>query len=223
MSASPRYNPHSRPHRPHERDRYHARSHGQDSSIHRRGYTSPKDDEYIKSEIKEEDNAPPSHPIKEGPNFELSGLLAEEQNSINGVALTFSLPVDSAKPDPSVRDWRLYEFSGDENTRVIKLHDYACFLFGKDSRLVNASIDEELKFVHLNHQMCSRQHAVIQFRRRGADGVKPYIMDLNSTNKTMLNQKPIEAGKYIELRHQDVLNFGHTDCEYVVLDATVSN
>jgi len=223
MSASPRYNPHSRSHRAHDRDRYHARSREHDSRSHRRGYTSPKEDEYIKSEVKEEDDIAPSYPVKEGPNFELSGLLAEEQNSVNGVALTFSLPVDSAKPDTSEQDWRFYEFTGDENTRVVKLHGYACFLLGEDSRLVNSTIGDELTFVYLNNPMCSRQHAVIQFRRRGTEGVRPYIMDLNSTNKTMLNQKPIDSGKYIELRHQDVLNFGHTECEYVVLNATVSN
>lgn len=223
MSASPRYNPHSRHYRSHDHDRYHSRQGGYDRREHRRGYISPKDEEYIKSEVKEEDNISQSFPVKEGPNFELSGLLAEEQNSFNGVPLTFSLPVDSAKPDVSAQDWRVYEFRGDENTRVIKLHGFACFLLGKDGRLVGASIPEELTFVQVDHPMCSRQHAVIQFRRRGADGVRPYIMDLNSTNKTMLNQKPIEPGKYIELRHQDVLNFGHTDCEYVVLNATVSN
>jgi smad nuclear-interacting protein 1 len=222
MSTSPRYNPQGRVYRHNELpgDRNKGALHT--SHSHRRGYSSPKDDVYIKTEIKEEDDVYSSPSMRDGPNFELSGLLAETQNQVQGVALTFSLPMDSAKPDDASQDWRLYEFTGDENTRVVKLRGYACFLFGKDSRLTGASIPDELEFVHLTNAMCSRQHAVIQFRRRES-GVVPYIMDLNSTNKTMLNHKPIEPGKYIELRHQDVVNFGHTSCEYVILNATVSN
>lgn len=222
MSASPRYNPQGRSYRDTEQSNNSRARVPHAPHTHRRGYTSPKDDAYIKSEIKEEDGYHSSPPVKEGPNFEVSGILAEEQNQVNGVALTFSLPMDSAKPEDESQDWRLYEFTGDENTRVVKLRGYACFLFGKDTRLSGASITDDLEFVQLANAMCSRQHAVIQFRRREG-GVRPYIMDLNSTNKTMLNQKPIEPGKYIELRHQDVLNFGHTSCEYVILNATVSN
>lgn len=223
MSASPRHSPpHSRPPRNYDSERDRERRGDMRYQHSRRGYVSPKEEEYIKTEIKEEDNSHPSR-LKEGPNFELSGLLAEEQNQVNGVALTFSLPIDSSKPDSNSQDWRLYEFSGDENTRVIKLHGFACFLFGKDSRLAGASIPDELSFVQVTNQMCSRQHAVIQFRNRGQGNILPYIMDLNSTNKTMLNQKAIEPGKYIELRHQDVINFGHNSSEFVLLNATVSN
>jgi len=183
-----------------------------------RGVNSTKS-EYndVKQEIKEEDGIMK----KEGPNFEVSGLLAEEQNQVNGVALTFSLAPDSCVPNKSVCDWRLYEFNGDENTNVVKLQDYACFLFGKDKKLDGSSLLGELKFILIENPMCSRQHAVIQFRRRG-DAIKPYLMDLESTNKTLLNQKSIDSGKYIELRHQDVINFGHTSRDYVLLNATTS-
>ena len=35
--------------------------------------------------------------------------------------------------------------------------------------------------------------------------VKPYIMDLESTNKTILNGEVIEDARYYELREEDVI------------------
>jgi smad nuclear-interacting protein 1 len=201
-------------------DDHHSSYHGKDRYRHR-GISSTKEEYDVKSEVKEE-YGPAGHKVKkEGPNFEVSGLLAEDQNQVNGVALTFSLPPDSTVPNKSVTDWRLYEFNGDENSSVFKLHDFACFLFGKDKKLVGSSLMGELTFILIDNELCSRQHAVIQFRRRG-DSIRPYLMDLKSTNNTLLNQKPIDSGKYIELRHQDVINFGHTSRDYVLLNALTS-
>ena len=45
----------------------------------------------------------------------------------------------------------------------------------------------------------------------------PYVMDLDSTNKTFLNGEEIEAAKYYELRNKDVLKFGTSDREYVIM------
>lgn len=47
--------------------------------------------------------------------------------------------------------------------------------------------------------------------------IKPYMMDLESTNFSFLNGKPIEPARYIELRPQDVLRFGQSKREYVLL------
>ena len=172
-------------------------------------YPRPKFEPF--SELKED----PTFPQKEEPNFELSGLLAEEQNHLNGVALTFTLSLDSALPLSD--NWRLYEFDTDDNTNTIKLFKNACFLFGHDPRLSDDS-NSEIKFINLTDDTVSKQHAVIQFRKRSND-VLPYLMDLNSTNHTFLNESVIDAGKYIELRHQDVIQFGKSDREYVLLNA----
>lgn len=48
--------------------------------------------------------------------------------------------------------------------------------------------------------------------------VKPYIMDLESTNGTFLNGERIAAAKYIELRALDVLRFGTSSREYVLME-----
>ena len=38
--------------------------------------------------------------------------------------------------------------------------------------------------------------------------VKPYIMDLESTNGTILNGEQIESSRYYELLEKDMLKFG---------------
>ena len=180
-------------------------------------HTKPEDG--YKSYVKEEPAPDAGIPIKEGPNFEVSGILAEFQNQKNGVPLTFAVSPDAALPNLDLNDWRLYEFKGDNNTRTEKLSGYSCFLFGKDRRLVDERPTEnDVKFIPVDHPTASRQHAVIQFRSKGGR-VIPYLMDLNSTNKSFLNKKPVEPSRYIELRHQDVIKFGQSSREFVLLDA----
>lgn len=83
----------------------------------------------------------------------------------------------------------------------------------------------------LLHPTISKQHAVIQFRRiptvvKPASDVdeavvkktvKPYIMDLDSTNKTFLNGTAVEGSRYIELKPKDLLKFGESSKEYVLI------
>jgi len=47
--------------------------------------------------------------------------------------------------------------------------------------------------------------------------VKPYLMDLNSTNKTFLNGNELEEARYYELREKDVMRFGQSMREYVIM------
>jgi len=81
----------------------------------------------------------------------------------------------------------------------------------------------------MEHESISKQHAVIQFRLRNIesdDGLKttqkitPYIMDLKSTNHTYLNGEQIEHSRYIELKEKDVLKFGDSTREYVLVNAS---
>jgi smad nuclear-interacting protein 1 len=90
----------------------------------------------------------------------------------------------------------------------------------------------------LKDPTCSSQHAVIQYRKRlktielSAEEqtlrgrfeafiqefvTVPYIMDLESTNGTVLNGEKIEAAKYYELRPKDVLRFGLSTIDYVLM------
>lgn len=70
------------------------------------------------------------------------------------------------------------------------------FLFGKDVMVSDVPLD---------HVTCSKQHAVIQFRHHTKElddgtyvtGIKPYLMDLESTNGTTLNGEKIEATRLV--------------------------
>ena len=103
-------------------------------------------------------------------------------------------------------------FKEDKLVETLHISRLSCFLIGKDDRVCDILIP---------HPSCSKQHAVIQFRKRkGSSGlmeIKPYIMDLGSTNKTFLNGEMIDDARYYELREKDCLKFGLSTREYVLL------
>ena len=92
----------------------------------------------------------------------------------------------------------------------------SCYLFGRERRVADVPTD---------HPSCSKQHAVLQYRlteKEGADGmmaaaVRPYVMDLGATNGTFLNGERLEAQRYYELLEKDMLRFGNSSREYVLL------
>ncbi|CAN6470796.1 unnamed protein product [Victoria cruziana] len=151
---------------------------------------------------------------KQKPSFELSGKLAEETNRVKGITLLFTEPPDARKPD--IR-WRLYVFkAGEVLNEPLYVHRQSCYLFGRERRVADVPTD---------HPSCSKQHAVIQFRlveKEGADGlmkkqVRPYLMDLGSTNGTFINDNQIEPQRYYELFEKDTIRFGNSSREYVLL------
>ncbi|ORM41597.1 Smad nuclear-interacting protein 1 [Babesia sp. Xinjiang] len=149
----------------------------------------------------------------EKPNFEPSGLLAAETNKRNGVALKYTPPPESRMPRIS---WRLYVFKPDEaegsKMKVIKtihLDANEYYLIGCDRRVAD---------VELFHPTISKQHAVIQHRLVDGKRIVPYIIDLESTNGTFLNGERIMPSRYYEIRENDVLKFGLSSREYVVLN-----
>jgi len=46
---------------------------------------------------------------------------------------------------------------------------------------------------------------------------KPYLLDLESANGTLLNGEHIEAGRYYELLPKDLVQFGASTREYVFM------
>ncbi|KAJ9567931.1 hypothetical protein OSB04_003897, partial [Centaurea solstitialis] len=144
---------------------------------------------------------------KQKPSFELSGKLAAETNRVKGVTLLFTEPPDARKPE--IR-WRLYVFKGGEVlNEPLYVHRQTCYLFGRERRVADIPTD---------HPSCSKQHAVLQYRqveKEQPDGmmknvIRPYIMDLGSTNGTFLNDNRIEAERYYELMEKDTLKFGNS-------------
>lgn len=158
-----------------------------------------------------EGGAPDAAPIEE-PNFEASGLLAVEDNSKNGIALKFTMPPEARPPGAM---WRLYIFQKrTEAPKIIHIHRLMGYLFGKDRRVVDIPTD---------HATCSKQHAVLHYRLAGTGEVRPYVMDLESVNGTFLNGERIEPARYYEIRERDVLKFGMSTREYVLLHAGSAN
>lgn len=78
----------------------------------------------------------------------------------------------------------------------------------------------------MKNKTCSRQHAVILFRKIYNNNkknskinesiIKPYIQDINSANGTYLNNIRLLSNNYYELLDNDILNFGKSNKDYVV-------
>jgi smad nuclear-interacting protein 1 len=85
--------------------------------------------------------------------------------------------------------------------------------------------DRKVADIPLDHPSCSKQHAVLQYRLvdfTRADGtrgrrVTPYVIDLESANGTFVNNQKIEPRKYVQVLEKDVLKFGFSSREYVLL------
>ncbi|XP_078472497.1 smad nuclear-interacting protein 1 [Lampetra planeri] len=150
---------------------------------------------------------------KEQPNFALSGALTEDTNTFRGVVIKYNEPPESRMPR---KRWRLYPFKNDEPLPIMHVHRQSAYLLGRQRRIADIPID---------HPSCSKQHAVLQYRlveferQDGTTGrrVKPYIIDLGSANGTYLNNQRMDAQRYYELRERDVLRFGFSSREYVLL------
>ncbi|XP_052000317.1 smad nuclear-interacting protein 1 [Xyrauchen texanus] len=160
-----------------------------------------------------QDGDSPPAAEKEKPNFELSGALVEDTNTYRGVVIKYNEPPEARIPK---RRWRLYPFKNDEPLPVMYIHRQSAYLLGRQRKIADIPID---------HPSCSKQHAVFQYRLvefTRADGstgrrVKPYIIDLASGNGTYLNNQRIEPQRYYELKEKDVLKFGFSSREYVLL------
>lgn len=109
----------------------------------------------------------------------------------------------------------MYVFKNDEIVDTIQLSEQSCWLFGREMAVCDIAIE---------HPSCSKQHAVVQFRyieKKNEFGdkigkVKPYVLDLESSNGTFVNEEKVPEAKYVELRDKDVVKFGHSRRDYVV-------
>jgi len=155
---------------------------------------------------------------KAKPNFKPSGLLAAETKTVKNTdgtktVLKYHEPPEARKPTTG---WRLYVFKGKEQVDLLHIHRQSAYLFGRDRSVVDVTLD---------HPSCSKQHAVIQFRQvreknefgDSKSMIKPFIIDLESTNNTHVNDEAIPASRYYELKLSDVIKFGESAREYVLL------
>lgn len=170
-----------------------------------------REPEWGKPSVKNESKPKPQE--KEKPNFELSGKLTEEVNTFNGVVIKYSEPQDARKPK---RRWRLYTFKGEKELPTLYIHRQSAYLMGRDRKVADIPLD---------HPSCSKQHAALQYRLvsyQKEDGlesrrIRPYLIDLDSANGTFVNNVKLEPRRYHELLERDVIRFGFSSREYVLL------
>ncbi|KAI0381476.1 SMAD/FHA domain-containing protein [Hypomontagnella monticulosa] len=157
---------------------------------------------------------------KEKPNYGNSGALAAASNSVvqsdgSRIVLKYHEPPEARKASPKDQ-WKLFVFKGDDIVDTIPLSNRSCWLVGRELAVVDLPAE---------HPSISKQHAVIQFRhieKRNEYGdkigkVKPYLIDLESANGTMLNGKKVPDSRYLELREKDMIQFGQSTREYVLM------
>ncbi|KAI9465073.1 SMAD/FHA domain-containing protein, partial [Lactarius psammicola] len=157
------------------------------------------------------------------PNFAPSGLLAAATNTVKNAdgtstLLKYNEPPEARKP---IVGWRLYVFKGDEQLELLHIHRQSAYLIGRDRTVAD---------IPLEHPSCSKQHAVIQYRlvqQKDEFGgskavIKPFVIDLESTNGTHVNGEAIPTSRYYELKASDVLKFGTSNREYVLLHDEVA-
>ncbi|MED6184118.1 hypothetical protein PIB30_044309 [Stylosanthes scabra] len=204
---------HHRSQSPPSQHRRHDSAKPRDEVTNLRGAEQMNDEDDSISKMKAAEEAL-EEKTKQKPSFELSGKLAAETNRFRGVTLLFNEPPEARKPDIK---WRLYVFkNGEVLNEPLYIHRQSCYLFGRERRVADIPTD---------HPSCSKQHAVIQFRqveKEQPDGlikkqIRPYVMDLGSTNKTFVNDSPVEPQRYYELREKDTIKFGNSSREYVLL------
>jgi len=181
-----------------------------------------------RSKPSEEQQSAPPNPNKVKADFGLSGALAGDTqtgNVYNGVTLKFSEPPEARIPNTR---WRLYVFRKKNPDSANKNDDglldtyhisrQSAYLFGRERKVADIPVD---------HGSLSKQHAVLQYRslpsKQQEIGAptklqcKPYLMDLESTNGTFINGVRLESARYYELKRGDVLSFGASSREYVLL------
>lgn len=159
-------------------------------------------------------------PEKQKPNFSNTGRLAAESNTVQvqdgeGIVLKYHEPPEARKP-PGKEAWRLYVFKGEDLLEMVELGERSCWLIGRERLVVDFPLD---------HPSCSKQHAALQFRyveKRNEYGdrigkVKPYLLDLGSANGSSLNGERIPDGRYVEVMDKDVMRFGLSSREYVMM------
>lgn len=154
------------------------------------------------------------------PSLASTGLLAAASNSVTqadgtAIALKYHEPAEARKP-PSKDEWKLFVFKGADILETIELSLRSCWLVGREVAVVDMPAE---------HPSISKQHAVIQFRyveKTNEYGdklgrVRPYLIDLESANGTSLNKEEIPPSRYLELRDKDMIQFGHSTREYVLM------
>ncbi|KAL8789103.1 MAG: hypothetical protein Q9213_001366 [Squamulea squamosa] len=166
---------------------------------------------------KPSNTSPSLGPEKQKPNYAPSGRLAAETNTVanTSIVLKYHEPPECRLP-PSSQPYLLYIFKSSDLLSKLTLNERSCWLFGREKMVAD---------IRIEHPSASKQHAVLQFRHvvrkdefgEKKGGVGLYLLDLDSANGSFLNGERVEGRRFVEVRHGDVLKWGESIREYVVL------
>ncbi|KAI2603728.1 SMAD/FHA domain-containing protein [Hypoxylon sp. NC1633] len=200
--------------RPDEDNNHDGRERGGKQLVKRSGPLPSQADSFAVTQGEE-----PAKP-KEKPNYGNTGALAAASNSVvqsdgSKIVLKYHEPPEARKASPKDQ-WKLFVFKGEDIVDTVPISNRSCWLVGRELAVVDLPAE---------HPSISKQHAVIQFRyieKRNEYGdkigkVKPYLIDLDSANGTMLNGKKVPDSRYLELRDKDMIQFGQSTREYVIM------
>ncbi|SCU94034.1 LAFA_0F19482g1_1 [Lachancea sp. 'fantastica'] len=165
------------------------------------------------------------------PIFEPSGILALETHNKEGIQLLHTEPQDSVSPLSYYRKHSLplrkqthfqavvYKDSDENYLSKYNLLERTNYLIGRklntddEPSLQDENREIVLADIPIPEETCSKQHCVIQFRENKQNQLKAYVIDLDSSNGTMLNNVALPRARYVELKDQDVIRFSKDDSD----------
>ncbi|KAG7920999.1 hypothetical protein KL927_000243 [Ogataea polymorpha] len=115
-------------------------------------------------------------------------------------------PEDAAAPtSESHTKFYLYKFdeSSPNGQKIPLINSKSYYTIGKDPQTNDIVVADEL---------VSANHAVLQFRSKNSE-VTAYIIDLDSTNGTFINDHELPPNRYVQVLHKDVLRFGDPESQ----------
>ena len=146
-------------------------------------------------------------------SFALSGALAKDNKTGNKVfknergdteASKYSEPADACAPCES---WRIFVFDGDNCIETLYLHRKSYYILGRE---------DSLSDIVLAHPSCSKEHAALQYRKKKGGIPALYLIDLESTNGTLLNGEKMIPAHFVEIKDGDIVNFGQNSVDYIM-------
>ena len=189
---------------------------------HERDHRGPRNDHYGPRKVEGDEELPPKEeedetpkPPEVKPNFGLSGALTKDAggggNVYKGIVLKFQEPPEARAPNTQ---WRFYVFKGKDMVETLHISKQSAYLLGRNKDICDICV---------LHPSLSSQHAVLQYRALPLKNdplrvsCQPYIMDLESTNGTFLNDVRIDPARYYQLKKGDLVKFGASTREYVLM------
>jgi smad nuclear-interacting protein 1 len=135
-------------------------------------------------------------------------------SSRNGIKSLYKEPSEARIPE---RRWRLSVSKDGDDLPPYRIYRQSKYIFGRDKDQCD---------IRLHHPSSSTIHAVLQYRLRpDSHGrhIYPYLIDLGSSHGTYLNRRRIDANRFYKLEENDVIQFGESSKEFILLLDTDSS